>query len=490
MDSEIPQVQAIIVTWNKKSDVLKLLAQLEHIDYPAQRLSVLVVDNNSTDGTAPAIEAAFPNVTLIKHPENRGGAGGFNSGMRWTLANRPEAQYLWLLDNDVVVDENTLKALVRVLETHAHAAICGSKIMNADQRDEMIEIGAFIDYRTGQIKSNKPNPRAGGSPAAVFKVDYVAACSLLARAAHVMDMGVWRDDLFIYWDDMEWGARFNAAGYDVLAASASTVYHPSWAGRTADHSAVWRNYYRVRNSLWFFNNYADGLKRRFLLARIILRFMMHAANTGINSHMATSRAFVDGMVDFFRGSYGKRAFAPAVTDLEKFIRSAQTPVLPVFVPDAETSDNALAFIRRLLSHSIGINVAAIVPAAIKHDWEQVCGAARVMAYKRTWRGRIKLSERFDIMRFLKKNGPWQLMISSPRTSKMTSIWGRYVARVNFDSGAIVAIERLSVTDLFRIFLHTPVFLLKALFSPPKKDIQYLRKSVERCHVGAGVSNET
>ncbi len=94
----------IIVTWNKKDYVLQLLASLDGLDYPRDKLDVVVVDNASNDGTVEAIREQYPTINLICNPENIGGTGGFNTGLKWAF-QQPEEKYdyLWLLDNDVLV---------------------------------------------------------------------------------------------------------------------------------------------------------------------------------------------------------------------------------------------------------------------------------------------------------------------------------------------------------------------------------------------------
>lgn len=475
---EAATVQAIIVTWNKKDDVTRLLSQLKRIDYPPDRFSVLVVDNHSTDGTAETLETNYPSVTLLKQKENLGGAGGFNAGMRWALKYHPEAEYLWLLDNDVLVAPDALRALVSVMAANPRAAVCGSKIMNIDKRGEVIETGAFIDYRAGDIRSNRPGygayydkkDKKDKKDEKVVKVDYVAACSLLARASAVEKMGLWRESFFIYWDDMEWGARFNRAGYDVLAANESVVYHPSWVERTADHSVVWRNYYRVRNSLWFFNNYGSGPQRRLLLARMIFRFMTYAVGNSVNSNAALSQAFADGIRDFFSGRYGKKAFSPAKTNLVERISEGESGSLPVFVADAMSSDKVLAFLRALLKNNPSCRVKAVIPEAAFGIWRRRFHESDLIRYKRYQNGRIPFSDKIKIMRFLKNIDPWQVMVCPPRPPRMASIWGRDMAKINFDKGSVVSIERVRLKDSFRMVWDTPAFLFRALCFPPKKDI--------------------
>jgi GT2 family glycosyltransferase len=468
MQNETPTVQAIIVTWNKKADVLRLLAQLRDIDYPENKLSLLVVDNNSTDGTVHAITSDYPSVKLITHCKNLGGAGGFNAGMRWTIENRPEAEYIWLLDNDIQVDSNALAALVAAMTAHPGAAICGSRIMNIDNRNELIEAGAFIDYHSGEIRCNRPDKKSFRDSSTAFKVDYVAACSLLARVSHVKKMGIWREEFFIYWDDMEWGMRFNRAGYDVLASNASIVYHPSWVQRVTDYSAVWRNYYRTRNSLWVFNNYCGDIERRLLLCRMIYRFMRYAASNCLISQTGLSRAYTSGIAHFFMGKYGKKNFDSPVTDIATVIGPHESGNLPVFVPDVTSFDKITAFIDSLIKKVDRVELKLIVPERGGARWKNKYVNADLMTYKRSPDGAIALRDKIRILKFLKNCSPWRMILSPLPPPKMASIWGRFVAKIDLDRGAVISIERVRMKDLLRIIFTTPVFLCKALFFPPKK----------------------
>jgi GT2 family glycosyltransferase len=463
-------VCAIIVTWNKKNDVMRLLDQLKDIYYPPDKLEILVVDNHSSDGTAEAIASAYPEVILIRNQENLGGTGGFNTGMRWVLENRPECEFLWLLDNDVLVDKKALISLVRVMNKNPRAAICGSKIMDIDVPDRLIEIGAFIDYSTGDIRTNVPDPALLSNPDAVFEVDYVAACSLLARTAYIKDAGLWHEAFFIYWDDMEWGARFKSLGYQVLASNASIVWHPSWAGRTSDGSEIWRCYYRSRNALAFFNHYSGGgMKRRLLLAKMLLRFMRFATGDAIRSYSALSEAYFRGIRDFFAGSYGKKTFRMPSADLEAYFREKENRNVCVFVHSSEVSDRIKKFVSDLAARYSDIKVTAVLPENIKDQWTDICHKNDIITYRRIGRGIIPLKDRYRMMKFLKSRS-WNLLLCAFTPPKLATVWGRDIARINFDTGRLLAIEKINFRQLCWIPFLAGYYLLRTLLCPSKKGV--------------------
>lgn len=469
-EQKSPIVYAVIVTWNKKKDVLKLLDQLVKIRYSSRNCGIVVVDNDSSDGTAEAIRSLHPSVNLIVNHKNLGGSGGFNTGMRWVLQNRHECKYVWLLDNDVLVHPDALSALVSIMEQNPEAAICGSKILNIEAPNELIEVGAFIDYRIGDIWRNLPEPSELENPDSVFEVDYVAGCSLLARTELLKKLGLWKEDLFIYWDDMEWGARFKASGYKVLAANASIVYHPSWEGRTFYHSAIWRYYYRVRNALWFFNNYHTGIGRRLLLSRLIMRFMRFALCDGMRSNLLLSQSFARGVKDFFLNRYGKKEFRIPPHDLERFSKDQHAESICVFVIDSETADAAAEFIGNLLKRTPEVRVFAIVPATEKTRWKEIARDGDILTCTRSKNGSFSLSDKYRIYKFLKDN-PWDLLVTSLLVPRIGAIWGKAVARVDFENESTVAIEKMDFRDVCRIPLLTFLYLVRVLVYPPHRSWQ-------------------
>ena len=114
----------IIVTWNKKDYVIDLLNSLSAITFPGDQLDILVIDNASNDGTVEALESQFDDIQIIRNAENIGGTGGFNTGLAWAFEQAESRyDYLWLLDNDVVVHQNALTELVALLDKDPDIAI-------------------------------------------------------------------------------------------------------------------------------------------------------------------------------------------------------------------------------------------------------------------------------------------------------------------------------------------------------------------------------
>jgi GT2 family glycosyltransferase len=108
-----PLVSIVFVAYNKRDELaISLEHVLERLDYPSDRLEVIVLDNASADGTAEMVRERFPQVQLIRQPENIG-ASAWNLGM--TTAR---GEWRMILDDDCYIEGDALKVAVRRAEEH------------------------------------------------------------------------------------------------------------------------------------------------------------------------------------------------------------------------------------------------------------------------------------------------------------------------------------------------------------------------------------
>lgn len=294
------RVAAVIVTWNNKAGVLNLLRTLEDVDDPKPQ--VFVVDNHSTDGTMEALREAFPHVTGLALPSNLGGTGGFNAGLCAVL-DRGGFDYVWLLDNDVEVEPNTLRVLLETLNAFPDAAIAGSHMLRLDEPGRTNEIGASLDRKRGWLILHHHDTPARMHTDEIYDVDYVAAASMLARFSCVRSIGLW-DDLFIHYDDVDWCLRMKAAGYRVLACAASRIRHVSGKSKCV----TWMHYYNIRNIRYLLNKH--GNHGPLHDAAFVLYYLLAAMRQALTGQAYYGHLTARALIDFFDGHMGKAADLP------------------------------------------------------------------------------------------------------------------------------------------------------------------------------------
>ena len=140
-------------------------------------------------------------------------------------------------------------------------------------------------------------------------------------------------------------------------------------------------------------------------------------------------------------------------------------------PDDFFVKEAKKFLSTLLKNNPNVNLRAIVPKANAAGWETICSKERILTYKRLRNGATPWWHKFRIVHFLKKR-PWSLLITSTLVPKMGSIWGRDVARVDFQNGEVVAVEKMTPKDLCRLPLSAVSYLIRVLLFPPRKEVDW------------------
>jgi len=283
----------IIVNWNGWRDTVACLRSCEQLDYP--EYTIIVVDNGSGDDSVTRIRSAFPHVRIIETGANLGFAGGNNVGIR--AAVDEGARYVWLLNNDTVVEPGALSALVEACATGKNVGIAGSKITYFDRPDMLWYAGGeftpegpvkhrgFDEPDTGQYERSEPT-------------GFVTGCSLLTTAEVIERVGLLPEEYFLYWEEAEFDWRVRAAGYELRYVPQSVVRHKvsaslgeSWTTR--------QTAYLVRNMLLFYlRNQPDRVGEVYRKARRDL--MAHIRNR----RFALAKATLRGMWLFRRRRFG------------------------------------------------------------------------------------------------------------------------------------------------------------------------------------------
>lgn len=233
-----------------REDVFGTVSFLRSMSYSGN-MRFIVVDN----GNAPELSARLAGLQcddcrVIRFDTNRGGSAAYIAGMECARTDFPDCPYVWLLDDDAKPGTDTLPALVRTMERllaeNPRTASVGSTVVSAADQDRIVECGASFCSFLGHAFPKFAGRSLKTVGVQVLQVDYAAACSLLVNTAAVADCGFW-EDVFIHFDDIEWGLRVRDAGWSNYATTASTVVHPEF---DPGKSGPWISYFDSRNQLW------------------------------------------------------------------------------------------------------------------------------------------------------------------------------------------------------------------------------------------------
>lgn len=264
-----PKIAIIILNWNGKRDTLACLHSVAAIDY-ANRTTI-VVDNGSTDGSADTIRSQFPDVMLIENRENLGFAEGNNVGILFAL--KTDADLIFLLNNDTVVDPGLLNAFASCFEEHPEAGILGAKICLFDQRDTLDHWGGMWNSKSGQFDliglRRKADAEGADGPQ---KIDYVCGAALIAKREVWEQIGLLEPRFFLIWEESDFCFRARKAGFATLTCPKALIYHKvsaSFVGKPHSTYFWWRN-----RLLWIERNCTSNERTR-LYWKVLLPDIAH-----------------------------------------------------------------------------------------------------------------------------------------------------------------------------------------------------------------------
>lgn len=238
-----------------------LAACLDSLLVQSAPTEVIVVENGSTDGSQQFLAEKYPGVTVLLQGKNLGFAGGVNVGIEYALAQGYTA--VALFNNDAVADKDWLEQLQKGLEDQA-VGITTCTFMSAD--------GKHLDS-TGDLFTNwgLPYPR-GRDEISTKQYDRqteifgASGGASLYRVSMLKEIGLFDEDFFAYYEDVDLSFRAQLAGWKVKYIPESIAYHDT--GSTSRKIKGFTTYQTMKNQpLVVFKN----VPRR-LMWRVLWRF--------------------------------------------------------------------------------------------------------------------------------------------------------------------------------------------------------------------------
>lgn len=251
-----PEVSVIIVSWNTKDILLDCLRSL--YEQTRSALQVIVVDNASSDGSADAVEAAFPQVVLIRSDVNLGFAKGNNRGLEVA-----DGRYILYLNPDTIILDGAVDKMIRFLDQHPSIGVLGPHTYNADgttTQDTVIFkptlrrmfhthvplwrlIPGWRPELAGQVSWHRTGP-----------VEVVKGCCMLMPASLVRDLRGMSEKHFMYSEEEDLCNRAAVRGFATWYYHEASIIHLGGEATKQDNDAMvkaqvtaWTDVFRQHN---------------------------------------------------------------------------------------------------------------------------------------------------------------------------------------------------------------------------------------------------
>jgi N-acetylglucosaminyl-diphospho-decaprenol L-rhamnosyltransferase len=276
----MPEVQAVVVTYNALPHLERCLESLKRYD-------TVVVDHGSTDGTLELVREGFPRVRLVGQ-ENRGLGAGWNRGLRET-----SAPFVLVLNSDAWLVDEAGERLLAFAEEHERAGFVAPRLLNTDGTLQP-SVRAFpTPWRlaTEYLFLRKLAPRsralnafygAGFAHDEAREIDFAKAAAFLLRRAAFDEVGGFDEEFFLFSEETDWCYRARLKGWASFFNPEAEVVHVGGASWRRESATLYRE--QVRGHLRFLAKH-EGRRtahraRRVLLAGLRLRSFLFRGERG------------------------------------------------------------------------------------------------------------------------------------------------------------------------------------------------------------------
>ncbi|MBO0727928.1 MAG: glycosyltransferase family 2 protein [Acidimicrobiaceae bacterium] len=255
IEEQQPLVSVLVVSHNVRGLLLDTLRALANEGWP--NLEVIVVDNESADGSAEAVGLEFPQTELIALTQNLGYGRANNVAFE-----RAKGDLILLLNPDVVVSPGCVGHLVRFLQEHADAGAVGPRLVRQDGSPDLAARRSFPTplasfYRiTGLSRLFPASARfnrynLGAQDAArEHEMDAGTGACLMIRRSAIDEVGLFDPDFFMYGEDLDLCYRIKAKGWKVWYAPGATAVHVKG---TATRQVPFRMRYEFHRAMWVYH---------------------------------------------------------------------------------------------------------------------------------------------------------------------------------------------------------------------------------------------
>jgi GT2 family glycosyltransferase len=206
----------IIVSHNSRGDLEACLGSLLSGD--RREFEVILVDNDSTDGSAEYVEQAFPVVQVIRSDANRGFGYGANLGARCATG-----EYLAFLNPDTVPEPEWLATLIRALEAGDRARMATSRILLLSNPARINACGNDV-HLTGLTLCRGMGAELSAY-AEVIEVGAVSGAAFVISKELFHALGGFDERFFPYMEDTDLSLRARLVGYHCICVPESVVLH-------------------------------------------------------------------------------------------------------------------------------------------------------------------------------------------------------------------------------------------------------------------------
>lgn len=266
------------------------------------RYECIVLDNGSRENEAIPLQKAFPTYTILRSEVNLGFAGGNNRCLE-----HASGRYLYFLNNDTLLMDDTVMNLINYLDQHPEIGACSPKIRYFQPADTLQFAGitamSRVTLRNKGLGFGVPDRGQFETPQPTH---YLHGAAMMVSRAALEIVGPLPEVYFLYYEETDWSEAFKRHGFELWYLPLTTVIHKE--GQSTGSGSPLKHYYLTRNRLLFAKRNRN--KTDFTLFALYFLFISCTKDLclfTLKRKFQHAKAILDACRDFFAGHYGQRA---------------------------------------------------------------------------------------------------------------------------------------------------------------------------------------
>lgn len=258
-----PDISFITINYNGLNDTIELIQSLNNY-CKGFSFEIIVVDNGSKSNEYIEISRLFPDITVIRSDLNLGFSGGNNLGI-----NRANGRYIFLINNDTFLIDDSLIELVKFMDSNNNAAAASPKI-KFKTPENTIQFAGYTSLSKYSIRNKLIGyfEQDFGQYPVPNETPYTHGAAMILRRSVIEEVGLMPEIFFLYYEELDWCTKMTNKGFTLWFVPAATVIHKE--SRSTGQGSYLRSYYIVRNRMLYSWRNRCGIERILSMAYLIM----------------------------------------------------------------------------------------------------------------------------------------------------------------------------------------------------------------------------
>ncbi len=432
----------VILHFGEKIFTWKCIESILRNEDQRDSLVIFVTDNSDEQDFTLGENLCQRNIIILRTGKNLGFAGGMNFGIREAL--KKNADFVFLLNNDVILEKNCLAELMNFLSDKKSAGMVSPLIVYESNPDKIWATGSKIHPFLGRSRDPFHDKKTRKFPSPI-KVDALTGCALMIKAEVFGHIGFFDENYFAYYEDVDLCRRAGSYGYELYFYPHVKIRHAvSASTRNNESVRSLPEYFMIRNRIYFMKKYSGRTAWVLFCLVVGLETVCNLMKNAVRLRFGKLAGFLAGIHDACKrepslarvpAQYGISACIitkDAGETIERCLASLQQAVDEIVIVDSGSRDDTLAICRRYTER--------IYRTEFNGDFSELRNKAARHAGN-PWILAMDADE------YLSE----ELRLKIRQLCATDAYWGYYIKRINFYGDTIIKFGFPGIDSLVRLY---------------------------------------